>query len=140
MLCSLLLHVRVIPLMRERKRQASFHLVHPSSRKSATIQKCLLLRGGDTPEHGIAVREPAEAADDVGMLLGVFEGTFISCRPTQLKATLLVRKRFRMQVGEIEEELLRLGGLQIEPALNRAAGGGAGKRVGGERGGTAAEY
>src|ERR1035438_3774152 len=38
-----------------------------SSGKSAAVEECLFLRGADTAKHRVAVREAAEAANDVGV-------------------------------------------------------------------------
>src|SRR6266436_10193562 len=111
-----------------------------SPAKPALIQKRLFLRRRDAAKHSVAVREAAEAADDVGVKLGIFEGARILRGTAQVAAVLLVRERFRMHVGEIEERPLRLGGLPVEAAVDCTAGRGAGEWVGHERSRGAAEH
>src|SRR6266567_3689693 len=90
-------------------------MLSPSERRSpakpATIQERLLLRRRAPAKHGVAVRKPAEPADDIEVKLGVFKDALVSRSPAQVAAALLVRERFRVHVGEIEERPLRLGGL-----------------------------
>src|SRR5262249_55589105 len=137
MLFSLLLQVRVRLPPSGCKRLS---VANPSPAKPAAIQKRLLLRRRHPAKHRVAVRKPAEVADDVGMKFGVFERARICGGSAQLQTSLLVGERFRVHEGKIEERPLRLGGLPVETAVDRAAGRGAGKRVGGKRGGTAAEH
>lgn len=44
-----------------------------SAGEAAGVEECLLLGAGGAPEHGIAVRKAAEAADDVQMDARVFQ-------------------------------------------------------------------
>jgi hypothetical protein len=55
----------------------------PLPREPAAIQKRLLVRRRDPAKHGVAVREAAEAADDIGVKLGVFDSAPVSDGPTQ---------------------------------------------------------
>src|SRR5215470_5732789 len=138
MFFPLLLQVRVRLLPARRKYR--FHSAGPSPAKPPAIQKRLLLRRRDPAKHGVAVREAAEAADDIEVKLGILEGALVSGSPAEIAAALLVGQRFRVHVGEIEERPLRLGGLAVETALDRAARRGAGERIGGVHGGAAAEH
>jgi hypothetical protein len=59
-------------------------------REPAAIQKRLLVRRREPAKHGVAVRETAEASDDIGVKLGVFESALFSDGPTQPAAPFLV--------------------------------------------------
>src|SRR5260370_23543266 len=111
-----------------------------SPTKSPAIQKRLLLRRRGRAKYGGPLRAAAQARNAVGVKAGVFEGAPVSRGPAQVAAAFLARERLRVHIREIEEWPLRLGGLPVETAVDGAAGRGAGKRIGGERSGAAAEH
>src|SRR5262249_3446268 len=67
-----------------------------SAGKSAGIEEGLLVRPGGEAQHRIAMREAPEAADDVGMLLGVFGEFIIAILARQLQAAFLIDEIFRV--------------------------------------------
>src|SRR5262249_54983779 len=74
-----------------------------SAREAAAVEERLLLRGGCAAEHGVAVGESAEAADDVGVQFRPFEGVGIAARAVERDAALLVGEILGMLERQIEE-------------------------------------
>ena len=103
-----------------------------STRKAAAVEERLLLGRGGAAEHGVAVREAAEAADDVGVQLGPFEGVGVAARAVERDAALLVGERLGMLERQVEEAALRHRDLPVEAASDRARGDLARKRIGRE--------
>src|SRR5882757_284006 len=68
----------------------------------AIIQIGLLLRRGGAAEHAVAMREATEAADDVGMPLGVFQ-ILVAGFAIERDAAPLVVHVLRMHEGQEEE-------------------------------------
>src|SRR5262245_22394489 len=79
-----------------------------SSRKAASVEEGLLLRAGGAAQRRVAVREPPEATDDVGMLLGVFRELIVAVAARELHAAFLIGEIFRVLEREIEELALRM--------------------------------
>src|SRR5712691_10155244 len=98
--------------------------------KSTVVEEGLLLRAGGAAQHRIAVREAAEAADDLGVLLGVFEEFVIAISARQFDAALLIRQMLRMHERQIEKLALAVRDLAVEPAGDRTAGNGTRERIG----------
>src|SRR5579871_984087 len=74
-----------------------------SSGKAAGVQEGLFLRRGDASEDMVAVREAAEPADDVGVLLGVAKVLGIVSVSEQLDAAELVGQMLGMLERQIEK-------------------------------------
>src|ERR1043166_6254454 len=112
---------------------------YASPLEPAAVQKRLLLRGRLAAEHGVAMREAAEAADDVAVLLGVFQ-VLIARRAVKLDAAELVGEFLRMH--ERQEQKAAVFGRQVlvVGALERAVGGRARQRIGREGARLAAEH
>src|SRR4051812_44391821 len=72
-------------------------------RKAATVQKNLFLLGRGAAEHGVAVREATEAANDVGMQFGPFGRIRVAARAIEGDATLLVGELFRVLERQVKE-------------------------------------
>jgi hypothetical protein len=103
-----------------------------STGETAAIQKRLFLRCGGTAKQSIAVREPAEAADDIGMYFGPFEILGISRSLVESDPALLIGKVLRVLKGKIKKAAQVRRNLAIEAPDNGTCGYGAGERVGGE--------
>src|SRR4029450_1648907 len=58
-----------------------------SAGKAAAVEEGLLVGGGGEDEQRVAVREAAEAADDYGMVLGIFREFMIAIGARQLQAS-----------------------------------------------------
>src|SRR6266516_793497 len=87
-----------------RKRQWSCAFTVPSSvPKSATIQKGLFFRRRRAPQDAIAMRKAHEPADDIGMILGVFQIVRLPALAKELDATQLVGQMLRMHQRHVEK-------------------------------------
>src|ERR1700722_8288815 len=77
--------------------------------KSALIEKGLLLWRRHAAKNAVSMRKAAEPADDVGMVLGVFQVLRPAGGAEELDATQLIGEVLRMHEWYIEEfEQLRL--------------------------------
>src|SRR5207248_11434767 len=74
-----------------------------SAGKPAIVEKGLLLRRRGAAQDRVAMRETSEAANDIGMPLGVFAELIIVVAARQLQAAFLVREVFRVHERQIEE-------------------------------------
>src|SRR5215467_14650045 len=101
-----------------------------SACKAAGVEEGLLLRPGGAAQRRVAVREPPEATDDVGMSLGVFRELIVAVAARERDAAFLIGDVFRVLERQIEELALGMRGLSVEPASDGAIGDGAGKPVG----------
>src|SRR5215472_11026487 len=95
-----------------------------SARKAAGVEEGLLLRPGGAAQHRVAVREPPEVTDDVGMFLGVCHELIVAVTARELNAAFLIGEIFRVLEREIEELALRMRDLPVEPASDGAIGDG----------------
>src|SRR5882672_6913570 len=87
-----------------RKRQWSSGFTVPSSApKSATIEKGLFFRRRRPPQDGIAVRKASEPADDVGMILSVFQIVRLAGLAEEFATTQLVGQMLRMHERQVEK-------------------------------------
>src|SRR3981081_2048079 len=91
--------------------------------KAAIVQKSPLFRGGGAAEHGVAVREAAEPANDVGMQFGPFDRIGVAGCAVEGDAALLVGEIFRMLERQIEERPLGDRDDLVETARERARRG-----------------
>src|ERR1700704_284200 len=107
--------------------------------KAAIVQKSLLLRCGGAAEHGVAVREAAEPANDVGMQFGPFDRIGVAGCAVEGDAALLVGEIFRMLERQIEERPLGDRDDLVEAARGRARRDRARQRIGREGTGGPAE-
>ena len=89
----------------------------------------MLLRTGGAAQRRVAVRESAEATDDVGMLLGVFRELVVAVAARERDAAFLIGEIFRVLEREVEELAFRVRDLPVEPASDGAIGDGAGNPV-----------
>src|SRR5713101_4708193 len=87
-----------------------------SAGKAAGVEEGLLLGPGGTAQHRVAVRE---AAEDVGMLLGIFGESIIAVAARQHQAAFLVRKILRMHERQIEKLALGMRELPVEAPGDR---------------------
>ena len=101
-----------------------------SARKAAGVEEGLLLRPGGAAQDRVAVREPPEAADDVGMSLGVSRELIVAIAARERHAAFLIGEIFRVLEWQIEELALDMRDLSVEPATDGAIGDGAGNTVG----------
>src|SRR5215831_5738650 len=101
-----------------------------SARKAAGVEEGLLLRPGGAAQRRVAVREPPEATDDVGMLLGVCHELIVAVAARELNAAFLIGEIFRVLEREIEELALGVRDPPVEPASDGTIGDGAGNPVG----------
>ena len=100
-----------------RKRQWACAFTVPSSApKSATIEKGLFLRRRRAPQDGIAVRKAAEPADDIGMILGVFQIVRLPALAKEFDATQLIGQMLRMH-----ETRMSAPRAMARPATSRAS-------------------
>jgi hypothetical protein len=74
-----------------------------SARKPAAIEEGLLLRPGGAAQRRVAVREPPEATDDVGVSLGVFRELIVAVAAREREAAFLIGEIFRVLEWQIEE-------------------------------------
>src|SRR5262252_8974528 len=101
-----------------------------SARKAAGIEEGLLLRPGGAAQRRVAVRESAEATDDVGMLLGVFRELIAALAARERDAAVLIGEIFPRLERDTEELEFGVRALPVDPALDSAIGDGAGNRIG----------
>src|SRR5262249_43506896 len=93
-----------------------------SARKAAGVEEGLLLRPGGAAQRRVAVRDPPEARDEVGMLPGVCNELTVAVAARELNAAFVMGEFSRMREGEIEE-LARGGGAPpVEPASDGTIG------------------
>src|SRR5262249_9032320 len=78
----------------------------------------------------VAVRESAEATDDVGMSLGVFRELGVAVAARERDAAFLIGEIFRVLERQIEELALGVRDGSVELALDGAIGDGAGNSIG----------
>src|SRR5215475_5513750 len=78
---------------------------HALAGKSAAGQKSFFFRCGLASQQVVAMREAAEAADDLGVILGISEIFGIGLVSKQLDAADLVRQMLRMHERQIEKLL-----------------------------------
>jgi hypothetical protein len=74
-----------------------------SASKAAIVEKGLFLRRRGAAQGRVAMREAPEAANDIGVVLGVFTELIIAVAARQLQAAFLVRQVFRVHERQIEE-------------------------------------
>src|SRR5262249_46605213 len=110
------------------------------SRKAAAVEEGLFLRRGGAAEYRVAVREAAEAADDVGVPLGMFQEFVVAVAACQVDAALLVGEIFRMLERKIEERAQPAPHLRVEAAGEGASGDRARQRIGLVGAGLSAEH
>src|SRR5262245_66420382 len=101
-----------------------------SARKAAGVEEGLLLRTGGAAQRSVAMRESAEATDDVGMLLGVFRELVVAVAAREFHAAFLIGEIFRVLERQIEELALDMRDLPVEHASDGAIGDGARNPVG----------
>src|ERR1700750_312745 len=101
-----------------------------SACKAAGVEEGLLLRPGGAAQRRVAMREPPEATDDVGMALGVFRELIVAVAARERDAAFLIGDVFRVLERQIKELALGMGDLSVEPASDGAIGAGAGNPVG----------
>ena len=93
-----------------------------SARKPAAIEEGLLLRPGGAAQRRVAVREPPEATDDVGVSLGIFRELIVAVAAREREAAFLIDEIFRVLEWQIEELALDMRDLSVEPASDGATG------------------
>src|SRR6188474_122924 len=93
--------------------------VPSSALEPAAIQKRLFLRRGRAAEHGVAMREAAEAADDVAVLFGVFQ-IVITRRAIKFDAADLVGQFLRMHERQEQEAPVPRRQVLVIAAFERA--------------------
>src|SRR5882757_9631319 len=110
------------------------------SRKPAAVEEGLLLHRGGAAERFIPMREAAEAANDIGVMLGPFGRIRVAARAIEGDAALLVGEIFRMLERQIEEH--PLGGRDglVEATRDRARRDLASQWIGREGAGVPAEH
>src|SRR5262249_38791445 len=91
-----------------------------SACKAAGVEEGLLLRPGGAAQRRVAVREPPEATDDVGMSLGVFRELIVAVAARERDAAFLIGDVFRVLERQIEELALGMRGLSVEAASDGA--------------------
>ena len=74
-----------------------------SAGKAAVVEEGLLVRVRGAAQQRVAVREAAEAADDLGMVLGIFREFIIAIGARQLQASFLIGYILRVVEWQIEE-------------------------------------
>ena len=102
----------------------------PSAGEAAGVEKGLFVRCHSPSQHRVAMGKSAEAANNVGVVLGVFCDFIIAQAACQLESSFLIGENFRMHERQIEELALLLRHLAVETALESAIGDGAGDRIG----------
>src|SRR6185437_2378999 len=90
-----------------------------SSGKSVRVEESLLLGARRPPEREITVREAPEAADDIGMQLGIFEVLGIGRIAEQFDSAKLVGDLLRMHERQIE----KLAQRRVDPCVDAAIDG-----------------
>src|SRR6185312_16783955 len=107
--------------------------------KPAFVEERLLLDRRDAAEHGIAMREAAEACDDVVMHLRPLQAVGVARGRIERDAPVLVRHVLGVLERQIEERAQVGRHLSVEAAQQRRSRDGARLRVGGKGAGGAAE-
>src|SRR3954464_15781118 len=107
-----------------------FAMRTPSAGEAAGVEKGLFVRCHSPSQHRVAMGKSAEAANNVGVDLGVFCDFIVAQVACQLEASFLIGENFRMHERQIEELALLLRHLAVEAALESAIGDGAGDRIG----------
>ena len=92
-----------------------FAMRTPSAGEAAGVEKGLLVRCRSAAEHRVAMRETAEAADDVGVELGPFQQFGVARPRAQREASFLIGERFGMLERQIEELALGSGTSRSKP-------------------------
>ena len=90
-------------------------LVGVSPRKSATIEKFLLISRGFSQKNSIAVRKPSEPFDDIAVLQGMMQRRSAE-RFVQTTGVILILHIFRMRKRQVEEDAQFLFYTQVMPA------------------------
>src|SRR6185503_18518831 len=121
---SRLIHIRALPAFGERPTGGA-----RSAGEAAGVEKGLLLRRRDAPQYRVTMGKAAEAANDVGMLLGVCHEFVVAVSARQVQASALIGQHFRVHERQIEEAALVLRHLPVEAALERTIGDGARNRI-----------
>jgi hypothetical protein len=80
----------------------------PQPAKPSGVEKGLLVRCHRPSQHGVAMGKPAEAANDVGVELGVLCDFIVAQAACQLEASFLIGENLRMHERQIEESALQL--------------------------------
>src|SRR6267378_6673136 len=112
-----------------RKRQWSCGFtVLSSAGKSAALEKGPFSRRRRAPQHAIAMRETPEPADDVGVILGVFQIVGVAGLAEEFDATKLVGQMLRMHERHVE----KLQQCRLDARVG-AAGDGAADNLAGQR-------
>src|ERR1043165_3653309 len=99
--------------------------------EAAVVEELLLRRRGHAAEDRVAMRETAEAANNIGVDLGPFQAIGIARRFVKRQAAFLILHVFRMLERQIEEAA-QVGEGAVEAVENGAAGDGTCQRIGGE--------
>src|SRR4029077_15905178 len=89
--------------------------------EAARVEERLLLGRRRAAEDRVAMRESAEAADDVAVLFGAFQACVVR-RAVELDAALLIVRVFRMYERQEEKAAHVLRDVLIVAALERAVG------------------
>src|SRR5215467_2440595 len=110
------------------------------ARKSTRVEKCLLLARAGATERRIAMREAAEALNDIGVQLRPAGEVGIAQRRDQGDGARLIGLALRMLKWKIEKQLLRRRYRPIEPTRNRAIRHATRLGIGGEGTRVAAEH
>src|ERR1039458_6332790 len=75
-----------------------------SAGEAAAVEEGLLLRRADPAEHRIAVREAAEAADDIGVPFRPFQAVGVIARAIERDRPFLISEFLRMHEWQRSEE------------------------------------
>src|SRR5262249_12407310 len=92
--------------------------------------KGLLFRRGGAAKHAVAMREPAETANNVSMQFRPLQILVVADRSVERNGTLLVGQVFRVSEGQIEEAAQFGRHLAVEAADDGAGGDSARQRAG----------
>ena len=106
----------------------------------AVIEKRGFFRRGRAAEHGVAMREAAECADDVGVQLGPFQPICVAFLAKQFDAAFLIVHRLGMLERQIEERAQRGIDARVAVFLNGPQRDIARKRIGREHSWIVAEH
>src|SRR5579862_2069512 len=98
-------------------------------RKSARVEKGLFFRCCDPTERMVSMREAGEAADDVGMFLGIAQVFRIVAALKQQDAANLVFQFFGVHERQVEELQKRRLNALVDAASERAGSDLAGQCV-----------
>ena len=109
-----------------------------SAGETAVVEEGLFLRGRRAAEAGVAVREAAEAGDDVAVNNGVVEPLRVAERLEQGEGPLLIVHVLGVLEGQVEEGAQALLDLEVEARVDGATGDGKRQGIGGEGMGRAA--